>query len=220
MKLAQPVKIGAILIISLNLLLAFGAIWDFMRMAPAIRVIIEENQEPLHATERMLASLALGGAEDKAVRQQEFAAALKDLKASVPKKNDTAHIAMIEANYAAAFRGDTEALEATVAAIVQEGDVNRAATKQADVRARQLGYAGAWGVVFMAAALFAVAMAFLRAMNRNLLLPMEEIDDAISAFRSGDLLRRCAMKNPPAGVRRIFGNINELLDISMSVRKK
>jgi len=54
MKLAQSVKIGAWLLIVLNLLMAFGSIWKIMRMAPAIKVIIAQNLDAVH-TERLKA---------------------------------------------------------------------------------------------------------------------------------------------------------------------
>ena len=43
MRLAQAVRVGAWLLVGLNLLMALGAIWILMRMAPAMSGIIEQQ---------------------------------------------------------------------------------------------------------------------------------------------------------------------------------
>jgi len=85
--------------------------------------------------------------------------------------------------------------------------------RRADAKAKQLGYAGAWGVVFMATVSFMIGMIILRSLDKNLSEPIQEIDAVISAVREGDLMRRCTMKNPSSSIRKIFVNVNELLDV-------
>ena len=46
---AQSMKFGAWVMIGMNLLMAFGAIWVFTRMAPAIREILSRNARSLYA---------------------------------------------------------------------------------------------------------------------------------------------------------------------------
>ncbi|WP_459943551.1 hypothetical protein [Desulfocastanea catecholica] len=41
MKLLTMVRLGALLLIGLNVLMGLATIWVFMRMAPAIEIIIE-----------------------------------------------------------------------------------------------------------------------------------------------------------------------------------
>ena len=57
MSASKSVKFGAWLLIALNLLMAFGSIWVFMRMSPAIETIIARNAVSFEATEDMLAAL-------------------------------------------------------------------------------------------------------------------------------------------------------------------
>jgi hypothetical protein len=61
-------------------------------------------------------------------------------------------------------------------------------------------------------------MIFLRSMKKNLAEPMGEIDSVVTAFQEGDLMRRCSMKNPPKSIKKIFSNINALLDMYYSTR--
>ena len=63
MRLAQAVRVGAWVLMGLNLLMAVGAIALFNRMAPAIAVIIERNERSIGACVDMLASLAGTGSD-------------------------------------------------------------------------------------------------------------------------------------------------------------
>lgn len=212
MKLAQSVKFGAWFLIAINLIMAFGSIWIFMRMAPAIEVIIAQNEVSLEACENMLTSLLRSNIAGDGSRE-EFRLALAKAKNNITEAEEPAAIERIVANYEAAFQGDGASLASTVSAINDLGAINREAMRRADARARQLGYAGAWGVVFMSTGAFLVGMIFLRSLSRNLLEPLQEIDTVIGEFRRGESMRRCTMKNPPGAIREIFRNINELLDV-------
>lgn len=215
MKLAQSVKLGAWLLIAMNLLTAFGSIWIFMRMAPAIKVIIAQNEVSLEASEKMLAALvAARTSGDRTDGKLElFRNALNRAENNVTEKEEPAFIEEIVQHHKGAFNGDELALAQTLGAIVKLAEVNREAMRRADARAQQLGYAGAWGVVFMAALTFMVGMIFLRSMKKNLSEPMRVIDTVVSAFRRGDRMQRCSMGNPSKSIRQIFSNINELLDM-------
>lgn len=214
MKIAQSVKIGAWLLIVLNLLMAFGSIWIFMRMAPAIKVIIAQNEVSLEACEHMLAALAKAKISNGFIDEQiAFGVALGKAENNITEMKEPATIEMISRYYQDAFKGDDLALERTIMAIVELGKINRDAMRRADVRAQQLGYAGAWGVVFMATFSFMVGMIFLRSLRKNLIEPMHEIDTVVTAFRAGERMRRCSMKNPSRSTNQILSNVNELLDM-------
>lgn len=215
MKLALSVKLGAWILIGLNLLMSFASIWIFMRMAPAIKVIIVQNDVSLKASEEMLAALSLGGGLKFDTSQQiaSFRRALDRAKNNITEKEESNIITKITQGYENAFRGDPAELNRTVNAILELGEVNRGAMRRADGKAQQLGYAGAWGVVFMAVIIFLVGMIFLRKLKLNLSDPLQEIDSAVSAFRNGDTMRRCSMRRPPKAIKQLFTNVNELLDI-------
>ena len=214
MKHAQSVGFGAWLLIVLNLLMAFGSIWIFMRMAPAIKVIIAQNEVSLESCEDMLAALAKAKTAVADVTEIEiFRAALDKAENNITEPREPAIINIISKNYQAAFKDDAFARDRTITAIIELGNINRNAMRRADVRAQQFGYAGAWGVVFMATFSFMVGMIFLRSLRKNLIEPMHEIDSVAAAFRAGERMRRCSMKNPSRSTSQIFSNINELLDI-------
>lgn len=218
MKLAQSVRLGAWFLIALNLVMAFGSIWVFMRMAPAIEIIIEQNERSLHACEEMLSNLALVDQSAKNVDQlqSEFLKALQRAKNNITEKEEPIAIESISQNYIQAFAGDLESKKRTVTAIQQLSQINRSAMVTADRKARQFGNAGAWGIVFMASAVFMVGMLFMKGMKRSLIKPLEEIHSVIQAVKTGDKMRRCTGPDAPQDIRNIFGGLNDILDQNTS----
>jgi len=184
-------------------------------MAPAIKVIIVQNDVSLEACEEMLAALLLGGGlkSDTSQQIESFRRALERARNNITEKEESNIITKVIQRYEKAFKGDRIELNETVNAILEMGDVNRGAMRRADSKARQLGYAGAWGVVFMAIIIFLVGMIFLRSLKSNLSDPLQEIDSAASAFRNGDTMRRCSLRSPPKTIKQVLTNVNELLDI-------
>lgn len=217
MRLGQAVRLGAWIFVGLNLLMAFGSIGIFMRMAPAITVIIDRNERSLQACEDMLASLAMStGITVDEARLTAFKDAYERARNNVTEVEEPTVLKSIEASFHPAFRGDQEARQATVDAIVTLGRINREAMIYADTSARQLGYAGAWGVVFMACTIFIAGMLFVRRLTQRVVNPLEEIHRVIVAQRNGETMRRCNGTDLPQEMRAIFIGINEILDKGLS----
>ena len=213
MKLAQSVRLGAWFLIALNLVMAFGSIWVFMRMAPAIEIIIEQNESSLYACEEMLSNLALiDKSKNDELLQSEFLKALQRAKNNITEKEEPIAIEAISLNYMKAFEGNMEGKKNTVAAIQHLSQINRTAMVTTDRKARQFGNAGAWGIVFMASAVFMVGLLFIRGMKRSLVKPLEEIRSVIQAVKTGDNMRRCTGPDAPQDIRSIFGGLNDILD--------
>ena len=218
MKLLTMVRLGALLLIGLNVLMALATIWVFMRMAPAIEIIIEQNERSLEACERMLVSLAISSGDGFEGRQLKisFQEALQTAQNNLTEAEESEALAMIDRNYREAFENDFQARRQTITAISRLAQINREAMVRADKRARQLGNGGAWGVVFMASAAFLAGLVFLRTLKRNLVKPLEEIYSVISAYRQGDTMRRCSGADMSRDIKTIFNGMNELLDKTCS----
>lgn len=213
MSIGHSVRTGAWILISLNILMAFGSIWIFTRMAPAIEVILLQNEVSLKACEDMLAALLRRNGGDNGDQLVFFQAALTRAESNITEDNELAVIKQISAGYKAGFDRGGADLELTVAAILKLGEINRVAMSKADHRAQQLGHAGAWGVVFMAIAMFLAGMLFLRSLRTHLVEPLMEIQATAMAFSQGDIMRRCSLRNPPKAIRQVFRNFNGLLDV-------
>ena len=212
MRLAHAVKVGAWFLVGLNLLMALGSIGIFMRMAPAITTIIDRNGRSLQACEEMLASLALADSGDNEAQIIMFKKAYERARNNVTETEEPASLQVIEETYQDAFRGEMEARQATVGAIVNLGKTNRRAMIKADENAQKLGYAGAWGVVFMAILVFVVGLIFIRSLTRRLVVPLKEIHSVIVARRNGETMRRCTGTDLSEDIEAVFKGINEILD--------
>jgi methyl-accepting chemotaxis protein len=217
MKIAQSVKLGAWLLLVLNLMMSFGSIWVFTRMAPAIEIIIVQNERSLHACEKMLSSLVLAGAADETdfdahSLRSEFENALNHARSNITEKEEPAAIALISNYYLQAFEGSVMAIERTVQGIQKLSKINRGAMVSADHKARKFGYAGAWGIVFMSSVVFLVGLLFMRGLRINIINPLQELHEVISAVKSGDSLRRCTGPDAPQDIRSIFRDLNDILD--------
>lgn len=216
MRLGQSVKFGTWVLIFLNLSMSFGSIWVFMRMAPAIEVIIDQNGVSLHACEEMLALLATKDHAHEVDIEKHialFKGAVSRARNNITEKDEPIAIDLIDQNYTLALHGDRSAVERTVEGIRHLSEINRSAMLTADEKARQLGHAGAWGVVFMAIIVFITGMLFRRILQKNLVGPLEEIDRVMRTFRSGDTMRRCTPDSAsPKTIKHLYDNLNELLD--------
>ncbi|ADD68057.1 conserved hypothetical protein [Denitrovibrio acetiphilus DSM 12809] len=204
-------KIGAWLIISLNVLMAFGAIWMFMRMSPAIEQIIERNEVSLEACEDMLGAIAVYDGVRSDSLPAIFAAALKRAENNITEKGETSAIEVISKTYESALAGDAEDKAKTINAIRLLGQINRHAMTKADMRAKQIGNAGAWGIVFMATIVFISSMMSVRFFNRHIAGTLEEINAVLRINKHGDKFRRCAGSTSKDSLF-IYNEINSLLD--------
>lgn len=217
MKLLHSVRIGVWLLILLNLLMGFGSIWFFLRMAPAIDNIIRKNTNTLVLCEKMLSSVAQRSEDSDAGKQnqKDFVAALKQARENITEEGEPRAIEVITNNFRGAFAGNEASLQRTLQAIIELSNINKKAMVLEDRKARRLGSAGAWGVVFMATGVFIVTILLMRGIRRNLLYPIEEISEVVSANLNGDSLRRCFGANASADVRVLYSRINEVLDSAL-----
>lgn len=214
MRSVQWVRLGLWLLIAFNLLMALGSIWIFMRMAPAIEVIIDRNGRTLLAGEEMLASLAVisdDQTENKKLKET-FTDALTRARHNITEMEEPGVIEMITREFPDAFDGNVSARRHTVSAIILLEKMNRDAMIKADIKARQLGYAGAWGIVFMAVAVFFAGMLLKRNISTHLLTPLEEIQAVVSAHQQGNTLRRFTGADLSRDNGNMFHGLNELLD--------
>ncbi|MDR1726826.1 MAG: hypothetical protein LBT74_02670 [Acidobacteriota bacterium] len=216
MYIAKFIRVGAWLLVGLNLLMAFGVIGLFTRMSPAIAVIIERNERSLQASAGMLAILAeAGDAPFTDEMRGRFRQTLEDAGANTTESGEPETLARIRQTAPAALAGDAAAKKELIGEINRLYIINVKAMSDADRRAQHLGRAGAWGVVVMATLVFVAGLVFIRNFTRRIAAPLEELHDVVLAHGRGDLLRRCGGVGGE-GVSRdfhaIFTGLNAILD--------
>jgi hypothetical protein len=216
MKLSKSIHMGAWLIIALNLLMAVGSIGVFNRMTPSIEEIISKNGRSLQACESMLSALAQrsDGINSMQSLRDDFEKALANAEENITETGEAETLEIIRKNFTSAFSDGSDSLNVTVRAINRLRELNWNATYRADQRAKQIGYAGAWGVSFMGIFVFIAGMIFKQRVVRYLIEPLQEIIAVLSAQNRGDTARRCSGLSPSADIRKAYGIINDLIDRS------
>ena len=204
-------RVGLWAAVILTVPMAFGSIWIFMRMAPAIEVIIDRNGRSLQACEEMLSYLVYNGLKDQAILESSFKLSLKTASTNITELGEEPALEKISANYLPALQGDKEAIKDTVKYINVLIDINRKAMKEADAKAKQIGSAGAWGIVFMGTLLFFIWMLLIRYFKLHIADVLEELTSVLRANKHGDSYRRC-FGDQAEGSHFIYDEVNRLLD--------
>jgi hypothetical protein len=214
MKISNSIATGTWILIAINLLMAFGSIWIFNRMAPAIEVIIKQNERSLFACEQMMSALVEQNYEtiSNSILIENFNTALDFASQNITEEGESTQIELIRTHYLEALKGDLPASAITLKAIKDLSQINRLAMEQADDSARRLGNSGAWGIVFMASAIFGFGLFFYRRVKRNLITPLEEIHTVLHDVGEGNKFRRCTGTELPNEIHEIYREVNKLLD--------
>lgn len=216
MKTSHSIQFGIRFLIFLNMLMAFASIWVFMRMAPVIEEINVRNERSLESCEKMLMILAILPFRQNASLYSEFEKAYRDACSNITEKGESEELQKIGRFYkdALAGNGNVYAREQTISSIYGLTKINRNAMVSAAGDAEKLGYAGAWGVVFMAVMIFFAGILFLRKLKTRLIDPLSELQEVLDARKSGDVFRRCTGSSGTADIREIYEGVNTLLDRS------
>lgn len=214
MRLLSSVRLGAWILIGLNFLMALACVHVFTRMAPAIEIIIEQNEKSLKACEEMLSYLALSttAGQDASEILELFRDALNRAQNNITEPEEPDLLKTISETHVAAMAGDPLSRRRAISAITGLASVNRQAMIQEDLNAQQVGKSGAWGVVFMAICMFLAGLLFYRSLVKKVITPIEELLSVVEAHEKGEFMRRCTGYDLPREVRLIFDGVNTLLD--------
>ncbi|MEZ4257002.1 MAG: hypothetical protein R3A78_15035 [Polyangiales bacterium] len=205
------IAIGALVLV--HLATSFGAITVLTRMSPAIEQIIDKNVASIESGKDMLIALALSRGEPASETQRAaFERALATARDNVSESDEAAVLDEIAASKDAALDGDGRALARVVARINHLSAVNQRAIRRIDREAKQLAIAGAWWAVLLAAVGLVVGLVIVRQTSVGILAPIGELYSTLECARTGEHLRRCKPVAPTGELKRIFEDINALLD--------
>ena len=202
--------IGALVVIQLAT--AFGAIGLLMRMSPAVQNILAENVYSTEAAEDVISTMVLAAAGRGHAHVARFNEAIERAKANVTEEGETAAIGDLEQLGPKALSGDPAALVEALAATENLIAINRSAMQHAGDRALNLGMTGAWAAVTLALVGFMVSILVVRRIIHGVIEPVEELEDAVLAYRHGDRFRRCQSRTASQEMSQVLDVVNELLD--------
>jgi hypothetical protein len=212
MTLRQGFLWGIGLLLGLQLATSFASIGLLARTSPAVQEILAENVYSNEAAEQMLEALVLHEAGPEGDHRAEFAAALQRARNNVTEPEEVPVIEAIGVLGERVFAGDREAVTGTIASLRDLVQINRRAMQRANERAQRLGTTGAWAAVVLSLIALLVSALVVKRTLVAVIEPVEELEDALVAYRSGDAFRRCQGRAASAEMRRVLGTINVLLE--------
>lgn len=211
MRISEELKIWIGVLVSVQVLLALGAIELLTRMSPAIERIMQDNVPSIAAVEEMLAALALNEISEEE-RQAKVAAALAQARNSLTEPGEAQVLDEIEAFQRRFFAGDREVQANLIERLRRLSEINQESMRRADERARRLGVASAWAAVLLGFCGFWVSLLAISRMRRRFLRPLAELHEVLQAFRAGEQFRRCSLREQPPEFEEIGTAVNRLLD--------
>lgn len=207
MQIGKAIVFFMWLLIVFNLALSFGALWTFERMTPSIEAIRERNGLSLDYCDAMLIAVA-EDVPDRTAFENAFETAGKN----ITEDGEFAVLENLREQSTAFFDGERSAYPQVVKLILDLAKENRNGILQEVQSTRQLQQAGAWTVVFTALVFFALAIVMFLRVKKNLLEPVNDIADVLSANHRGDHFRRCINNSQSRDIQNLCSNINDLLD--------
>ncbi len=204
-------------LVLLNLLLAFGSVGLFVRMGPAIDLILQENVYSIVAAEEMLSELATAGGAPLAVdAESRIALSMEKARKNITEDEERPVLHELEQALPGAVSGDSRARERAIDAIRQLIEINREAMQLVDQEARQLGSAGAWAAVFIGFLSFLLSLIVVLRLQSRFVRPLVDLYEVLESARSGNRLRRCRLQDAPREVIQVTESVNLLLDERLS----
>ncbi|MCF7790801.1 MAG: hypothetical protein K9L78_04685 [Victivallales bacterium] len=213
MLVKKSVLLGTWLLVILNLILVFSSIALLNRMSPAIAKIMSENDHTIQACEKMLMVLAESNNSNITTEnKKKFYAFLKICEGNITEENESQVIKQIKKYSKSALSGNRDSISKIIIYISKLTAINRDAMVHAQGKARRLGFAGAWGIAFIACFSFICGLFYIKHINKRLLDPLDELHEVFKVQRTGNSYRRCVKKTDSPYINFIFDEVNSLLD--------
>jgi hypothetical protein len=210
MRIQDEIRLSVGALLSVLVLTMVAAVALLARMTPAVDQILRDNEHSIRAVETML--WALTDPAPSEPRTAEFEQALAQAQGNITMDEERPLLEDIDGQYPAALAGDPAAISVVRTRLRELARVNRESMLAANARAKRLGTAGAWALVFLGLIGLAFSLALMRRARIKLINPVYELGSVLEACRDGDSHRRFQ----PAGASREFRDvaavINTLVD--------
>lgn len=200
------VTLGALLFLQIGTVLA--SIGLMTRVAPSVSGIAAEDLAAGRAVEPMLRALADPSDESAAT----YLAGLQVARAHPSYSGEEALLHSLEVNGGAALSGEPGARSVVVRDLGRLAAISQGNIEAKEAMAMRLSRVGAWSIAALGALAYGVSQWSLRRLTRRLTQPLRELEDAVLAYRRGDLLRRGAIGEAPAELNTLVAEINGLFD--------
>lgn len=209
----RDILLGPGLIAATCVALAFVSIGLFVRMAPAIRAILDENVQSQRAAVDILQAVsARRGLEIDETRLEVVRVALAKARGNITLEGEAAIVDSLEDAAVLASIGAEAGLSGLVEGARRLWELNEAAMQEADAAAARLGAAGAWTAAFGGLGVVIIALAAVVRLRRRIVVPIEDIERVLRGQSNGLHLIRCHPLPAASEIELIRSEVNALLD--------
>ena len=206
MNFAKRIYYSFIIILICSTVIAIAGISGFQRIAPFVNTLNSRNTESLYFAEQMLSSISVK--KDLKTFEEFLYKAEKNITENGEKKA----VEKIANNYRKAFSGDEKAEEETINYITEFSRINRLAMEQAGLQAKNIQTVGIWIIIFPSIFIWLIGLTLLARLKRTFIKPIQELNDVVSDYNSGNHMRRCPSYTISKDLQKLYDGINRILD--------
>lgn len=206
MKLGKRIYYSFIIILVCSTVISVAGIWGFQRLEPFVRKLNSSNTKSLYYAEQMLSSISV----KKDIRK--FEEYLNMAKNNITEPGEKEAIERIDGNYQPSFYGNEMYEEETINDIAELSKINRVAMEQAGVQAKKMQTVGIWVILFPSVFIWIIGLTLLAGIKKIFIKPIEELNDVISDYNSGNRMRRCPSYTISKDLQKLYDGLNRILD--------
>lgn len=206
MNFARRIYYSFIIILICSTVIAIAGIQGFQRLEPFVNTLNSSNTESLHYAEQMITSISV----KKDLKT--FEENLNKAKNNITEPGEKEAIDKIADNYMPAFRGNKKIEEETINEITALSTINRVAMEEAGVRAKKMQTVGIWIIIFPSVFIWIIGLTLLARLKRTFIKPIQELNDVIFDYNSGNYMRRCPSYTVSKDLQKLYDGINRILD--------
>lgn len=206
MNFAKRIYYFFIIILICSTVITIAGINGFQRLEPFVNTLNSSNTESLYYAEQMLSSISV----KKDLKN--FEKNLNKAKSNITEAGEKEAIDKIADNYLLAFNGNKRVEEETINEIADFSKINRVAMEHAGLRAKKMQTVGIWIIIFPSIFIWIIGLTLLARLKRTFIKPIQELNDVIFDYNSGNRMRRCPSYTISKDLQKLYDGINRILD--------
>jgi len=206
MNFAKRIYYSFIIILVCSTVITIAGIRGFQRLEPFVSTLNSSNTKSLYYAEQMLSSISA----KKDIRK--FEEYLNLAKNNITEPEEENIVEKIEGNYQPSFYGNNMYEEETISDIAELSKINRVAMEQAGLRAKKMQTVGIWIIIFPSIFIWIIGLTLLARLKRTFIKPIQELNDVIVDYNSGNRMRRCPSYTVSKDLQKLYDGINRILD--------
>jgi len=206
MNFAKRIYYSYIIILICSTVITIAGIRGFQRLEPFVNTLNSSNTKSLYYAEQMLSSIS--AKKDIKVFEKNLNLAQNNI--TEPGEKEV--LENIAGNYQPSFFGNNMYEEETISNITELSRINRIAMEQAGLRAKKMQTVGIWIIIFPSIFIWIIGFTLLARLKRTFIKPIQELNDVIADYNSGNCMRRCPSYTVSKDLQKLYDGLNRILD--------